>query len=61
MAAPAVTLRELHRLRRFAKELEEQVTRLPQQQKVQEAKIARAENALQEPPRHHQEDEGGDP
>jgi predicted nucleic acid-binding Zn-ribbon protein len=46
MPAPAQVLRELHRLRRFAKELEEQIQRLPQQQKVQELRTGRQEDAL---------------
>jgi predicted nucleic acid-binding Zn-ribbon protein len=51
MAGPAVTLRELHRLRRFAKELEEQIQRLPQQQKIQETRVARQEEGLKN---HHE-------
>ena len=49
--APAATLRELHRLRRFAKELEEEIQRLPQQQKIQENRVARQEEGLKN---HHE-------
>jgi predicted nucleic acid-binding Zn-ribbon protein len=43
MSGPAVLFREIHRLRRFAHELQEQIDRLPRQQKAQQAKVARQE------------------
>lgn len=46
MSGPAVLFREIHRLRRFAHELQEQIDRLPRQQKAQQAKVARQEEIL---------------
>ncbi len=46
MSGPAVIFREIHRLRRFAHELQEQIDRLPRQQKAQQAKVARQEEIL---------------
>ncbi|HTU93349.1 MAG TPA: hypothetical protein VMF69_24930 [Gemmataceae bacterium] len=46
MSGPAVLFREIHRLRRFAHELQEQIDRLPRQQKAQLAKVARQEEIL---------------
>ena len=46
MSGPAILFREIHRLRRFAHELQEQIDRLPRQQKIQQAKVARQEEAL---------------
>ena len=43
MSGPAVIFREIHRLRRYTHELEEQSKRLPLQQKAQQAKVARQE------------------
>jgi predicted nucleic acid-binding Zn-ribbon protein len=43
MSGPAVLFREIHRLRRFARDLQEQIDRLPRQQKAQQAKVARQE------------------
>jgi uncharacterized protein len=43
MTAPAVLMREIHRLRRFAADLQEQIERLPRQQKAQQAKVTRQE------------------
>ena len=43
MSGPAVTFREIHRLRRFAHELQEQIDRVPRQQKIQQAKVAHQE------------------
>ena len=43
MTAPAVLMREIHRLRRFAAELQEQIDRLPRQQNAQQARVARQE------------------
>ena len=46
--APAILMREIHRLRRFARQLEEQIERFPQQLKVQQAKTARVEENSKE-------------
>src|SRR5579875_1975530 len=46
MSGPAILFREIHRLRRFAHELQEQIDRLPRQQKAQQAKVARQEEIL---------------
>src|SRR5690242_3069240 len=43
MPGPAVLFREIHRLRRFAHDLQEQIDRAPRQQKAQQAKVARQE------------------
>ncbi|HEY7311813.1 MAG TPA: C4-type zinc ribbon domain-containing protein [Gemmataceae bacterium] len=43
MSGPAVLFREIHRLRRFAHELQDQMDRVPRQQKTQQAKVARQE------------------
>ncbi len=43
MPGPAILFREIHRLRRFTNDLQEQIDRAPRQQKAQEAKIARQE------------------
>jgi predicted nucleic acid-binding Zn-ribbon protein len=48
MSGPAVLFREIHRLRRFAHELQEQIDRLPRQQKAQQAKVMRQEEALRQ-------------
>jgi len=48
MSGPAVLFREIHRLRRFAHELQEQIDRLPRQQKAQQAKVARQEEILRQ-------------
>lgn len=48
MSGPAVLFREIHRLRRFAHELQEQIDRLPFQQKAQQAKVARQEEILRQ-------------
>lgn len=48
MAGPAVLFREIHRLRRFTHDLQEQIDRLPRQQKAQQAKVARQEEILRE-------------
>jgi predicted nucleic acid-binding Zn-ribbon protein len=48
MSGPAVLFREIHRLRRFAHELQEQIDRLPRQQKAQQTKVARQEEILRE-------------
>lgn len=46
MSGPAILFREIHRLRRFAHELQEQIDRLPRQQKAQQTKVARQEEIL---------------
>ena len=43
MSGPAVTIREIARLRRFAHDLQEQIDRGPRQLKAQKAKVARQE------------------
>ena len=48
MSGPAVLFREIHRLRRFAHELQEQIDRLPRQQKAQQTKVARQEEILRQ-------------
>jgi predicted nucleic acid-binding Zn-ribbon protein len=48
MSGPAVTLREIHRLLRFARDLQEQIDRGPKQLKVQQIKIARHEEVQRE-------------
>jgi predicted nucleic acid-binding Zn-ribbon protein len=48
MPGPAVVFREIHRLRRHASDLQEQIDRLPRQSKAQQAKVARQEEALKE-------------
>ncbi len=48
MPAPAAVLRELHRLRRFARDLQTQIERAPQALKVQQNKVARQEELLRE-------------
>jgi predicted nucleic acid-binding Zn-ribbon protein len=48
MSGPAVLFREIHRLRRFAHELQEQIDRLPRQQKIQQTKVARQEESLRQ-------------
>jgi predicted nucleic acid-binding Zn-ribbon protein len=48
MSGPAPILREVHRLRRFAHELQEGIDRFPRQLKAQQAKLARQEEAQRE-------------
>lgn len=48
MSGPAVLFREIHRLRRFAHELQEQIDRQPRQQKAQQAKVTRQEEAYRQ-------------
>jgi predicted nucleic acid-binding Zn-ribbon protein len=48
MSGPALLFREIHRLRRFAHELQEQMDRLPHQQKAQQAKVTRQEEILRQ-------------
>ncbi|HZY86326.1 MAG TPA: C4-type zinc ribbon domain-containing protein [Gemmataceae bacterium] len=48
MPGPAVVFREVHRLRRHAQDLQEQIDRVPRQLKAQQAKVARQEGALKE-------------
>ncbi len=48
MPGPADLFREIHRLRRFTHELQEQIDRVPRQLKVHQGKVARQEEALRE-------------
>jgi predicted nucleic acid-binding Zn-ribbon protein len=48
MAGPAPIFRELHRLRRFAQALQEQLDRIPRQLKAHQAKLGKAEQTLRE-------------
>jgi len=48
MAGPATILREIHRLRRHAANLKAEIDRIPQLTKLQQAKVARQEDALRE-------------
>jgi predicted nucleic acid-binding Zn-ribbon protein len=48
MPGPAAVFREIHRLRRFAHELKEQIERFPIQVRAQQAKVKRQEDAKQE-------------
>jgi uncharacterized protein len=46
MASTAELMREIHRLRRFARDLKEQIDRAPLQLKAQKAKVVRQEEAM---------------
>ncbi len=48
MAGPAVVMREIHRLRKFARDLQEQLDRIPRQIKAQQARVTQAESALKD-------------
>src|SRR5919202_130820 len=48
MAGPAAILRELHRLRRHARDLQAEIDRGPRALKAQQDKVARQEEALRE-------------
>lgn len=48
MAGPAAVLRDLHRLRRHARDLQEQIDRGPRALDLQKAKVARQQEILQE-------------
>jgi predicted nucleic acid-binding Zn-ribbon protein len=48
MSGPAAIMREIHRLRRFAHDLQEQIDRGPRQLKAQQAKVARQEELQRE-------------
>src|SRR5262245_7788471 len=48
MAGPATILREIHRFRRHAKDLQSEIDRGPRQLKVQQAKVARQEETVRE-------------
>jgi predicted nucleic acid-binding Zn-ribbon protein len=48
MSGPAAILREIHRLLRFARDLQEQIDRGPKQLKVQQIKISRQEDVQRE-------------
>jgi predicted nucleic acid-binding Zn-ribbon protein len=45
---PAAVLRELHRLRRHAAQLKDEIDRLPRQLKAQQAKVTRQEEAIKQ-------------
>src|SRR5438270_12564336 len=45
MAPTAELMREIHRLRRFARDLQEQIERAPRQVQIQKAKVKRQEDA----------------
>jgi uncharacterized protein len=48
MSGPADTLREIHRLRRFTRDLQEQIDRGPKQFQAQQARVARQEAVQRE-------------
>jgi predicted nucleic acid-binding Zn-ribbon protein len=48
MPGVAILMREVHRLRRFAHDLQEQIDRAPRQLKAQQAKVARQEEIQRE-------------
>jgi predicted nucleic acid-binding Zn-ribbon protein len=48
MAGPASVFREIHRLRRFIRDAQEQIDRIPRQRKAYQAKLAKAEQTLAE-------------
>jgi predicted nucleic acid-binding Zn-ribbon protein len=48
MAGPASIVREIHRLRRHAKDLQNEIDRGPRQLKAQQAKVTRQEDAVRE-------------
>jgi predicted nucleic acid-binding Zn-ribbon protein len=48
MSAPGSALREIHRLRRHVKQLQEEIDRAPRQIKAQEAKVSRHEEVFKE-------------
>lgn len=48
MPGPASLFREIHRLRRFARDLEEQINRIPRQRKAYQTKLATREKTLKD-------------
>ena len=48
MAGPSILVRELHRLRRFAHELKDQIDRYPKQVQIQQNRLKKVEDALRE-------------
>ena len=48
MAGPAFIFREIHRLRRFLRDGQEQIDRIPRQRKAYEAKLAKVEQILKD-------------
>jgi uncharacterized protein len=48
MSGPGPTLREIHRLRKHAKNLQEELDRVPRQLKAQQAKVARHQELLKD-------------
>jgi predicted nucleic acid-binding Zn-ribbon protein len=52
MPGPAAILREIHRLRRHAQDLQDRLDQLPQQLQMQQARLSRAEEALRQAQDH---------
>jgi predicted nucleic acid-binding Zn-ribbon protein len=52
MPGPAAILREIHRLRRHAKDLQDRIAQLPRQLKAQQARAEREEQSLREAQDH---------
>jgi predicted nucleic acid-binding Zn-ribbon protein len=52
MPGPAPIFREIHRLRRFAHDLQEQLDRIPRQLKIHQARLAKQEQALHDTKEH---------
>ena len=48
MSGPASLFREIHRLRRFARDLQEQIDRIPRMRKAYQNKLAQREQALRD-------------
>src|SRR5262245_18304635 len=48
MSGPGDLFREIHRLRRYAQELQEQIDRVPRQLKINQAKVTRQEDLRRE-------------
>jgi len=48
MAGPAALFRDIHRLRRFARDLQEQIERVPRQLKAQETRVSRQQDLLRQ-------------
>jgi predicted nucleic acid-binding Zn-ribbon protein len=48
MPGPAATLREIHRLRRHARDLQDRIEQAPRQLRAQQSRVSREEDALRE-------------
>ena len=48
MPGPAVLFRQIHRLRRFARDLQEQIDRIPSRLKARKNKVTREEDAARD-------------